>query len=217
MRQYSSRHVMTLFSCISLVVLFSYLATAISQNKISHFDEPIISVVQAVEEPWLTTLAKLLATIGSGSVVVSIALILAVLLYFLRRREQALLVLVVILGSGALNQILKIVFRRERPDIHRIMEIGGFSFPSGHAMLAMSLYGILAYILWRNVKTAASRVLLVSAAVVMILAIGTSRIYLGVHYPSDIVGGISISAVWLIISTTFYGSYMRKKELAVRQ
>ncbi|MFS0575655.1 phosphatase PAP2 family protein [Sporosarcina sp. 179-K 3D1 HS] len=211
MRDFSTRFIWAFVSCILLGGLFAYLATAISYNAISHFDNPIIAAIQGMEQPWLTTWAKLLEKIGSGSVVMPITIILSVFLGFLKRRETAILILTAVIGSGALNRILKMIFVRERPTIHRLSDIGGYSFPSGHAMLAMSLYGVLAYVLWRSIKTSAGRVLLLLVAVFMILVIGASRIYLGVHYPSDVLGGLSISAIWLILCASVYGAFQRKK------
>lgn len=216
LRTSDSRHVGALLSCIPLLGLFAYLAMAISRNTIGSFDSPIIALIQGVEEPWLTKWANFLATIGSGSVVVSLAILLAIALFFGNRREQALFVLVVVIGSGALNQILKIIFQRERPTLHRLAEIGGYSFPSGHAMLAVSLYGVLAYLSWKAIKKSSGRIFVLFLAGAMMVSIGASRIYLGVHYPSDVVAGMSISAIWFIISSVFYGAYERKR-IKVRQ
>ena len=84
-----------------------------------------------------------------------------------------------------LTWLLKIYFKRERPEIHRILDANGFSFPSGHTMMAFSLYTIIAYIAWRNVKTTLNRILLILSAAFMSIMIPMSRIYLGVHFPSD--------------------------------
>ena len=92
------------------------------------------------------------------------------------------------------------------------MDATGFSFPSGHSMMAFALYVIIAYIAWRNVKTTVGRVALVLFTTFMIIMIGTSRIYLGVHYPSDIVGGFAASALWVTIAISVYANFQNKRE-----
>ncbi|WP_276205158.1 phosphatase PAP2 family protein [Bacillus sp. MUM 13] len=82
-----------------------------------------------------------------------------------------------------------------------------YSFPSGHATMAMALYGSLTFLLWRNIKTLKGRIILVSISSIMVVTIGISRIYLGVHYPSDIIAGYFISGFWLTFSIWFYQRY----------
>ena len=182
-------------------------------NQLHASTPPIIGFVQGLEAPWLTVVMKGFTWIGSGFVVAPIALIGFIVLYFfLHYRQQAFLLIAVIAGSILFNSMLKNYFKRERPEIHRIMDANGFSFPSGHSMMAFSLYAIIAYIAWRNVKTTTSRVLLFLFAAFMIIMIGTSRIYLGVHYPSDIVGGFAASALWVTIAISVYAYFQNKNE-----
>ncbi|WP_160117554.1 phosphatase PAP2 family protein [Filibacter tadaridae] len=213
MRKHSLRLLIAFILCISFGALFSYIATSISNKSIAHFDNAVIAFVQGLEAPWLTVVMKGVTWIGSGFGVVLITLVVFVVLFFkFRFRKQAYFLLIVIAGTVLFNTILKHYFERERPTIHRIMDANGFSFPSGHSMMAFSLYVIIAYIAWRNVKTVASRVLLVLFAGFMIIMIGSSRIYVGVHYPSDVVGGIVASALWLTIAISVYAIYQGPRE-----
>ncbi|MBO0589329.1 phosphatase PAP2 family protein [Sporosarcina sp. E16_8] len=208
-----SIHLLVVFVlCIFFGIAFGYIAAAVGNESIAHFDTAVIGFVQGLEAPWLTSIMKVFSWIGSGLVVAAIALIGFIVLYFvLRYRHQAFLLIAVIAGSVILNRLLKIYFKRERPEIHRIMDAKGFSFPSGHSMMAFALYAIIAYIAWRNVKTTASRVVLVLFTAFMIIMIGTSRIYLGVHYPSDIVGGFVASALWATISISVYAYFQNER------
>src|SRR5690606_15912927 len=104
---------------------------------------------------------------------------------------------ITMVGSTLLNIILKFIFQRSRPDINRMISEEGYSFPSGHSMAAFSLYGILTFLLWRHIQTRAGRTILLIINSLMILFIGISRIYLGVHYPSDVIGAYTASGVWL--------------------
>lgn len=217
MRELSLRFLLAFLLCIGFGIAFGYIATAVGNKSIAHFDTSIIQIVQGWETPWLTAVMTVFTWIGSGFVVALIAVIVAAILYFkMHYRHQAFLFLVVIIGTPLLNGLLKLYFKRERPEIHRILDANGFSFPSGHTMMAFSLYAIIAYIAWRNVKTVASRILLLLSATFMILIIGISRIYLGVHYPSDIVGGIMASALWLTFATAVYGYFQHKHEKKIR-
>lgn len=212
MRELSFRLLLALVLCVFFGIVFGYIATAVGNESIAHFDTAVIGFVQGLEAPWLTTIMKVFTWIGSGYVVAPIALIGFIVLFFvLRYRHQAFLLIAVIAGSVLLNSALKNYFKRERPEIHRIMDANGFSFPSGHSMMAFALYAIIAYIAWRNVKTTMSRVVLVLFTTFMIIMIGTSRIYLGVHYPSDIVGGFTASALWVTIAISVYAYFQNRR------
>lgn len=203
----------TFILIIGLGSTFIFIATAMSNGSIAPFDTAVISFVQGLEAPWLTAILKVFTTMGSGYFVAPMALILVAILYFgLRARPQAWLLLIVIAGTPLFNTLLKLYFKRERPDIHRILDAHGFSFPSGHAMISFSLYAIITFIAWGFIKTAAGRVVLLLFTAFMILTISISRIYLGVHYPSDIVGGFTVSALWLTIAITIYTYWLDKKK-----
>ena len=199
--------------CVVFAILFGYIVVSILNQSINTFDTTVIHFVQGMEIPWLTTIMKLFTWIGSLYTVAPISVIAFLLLYFVvHKRQQAFLLVTVMAGTVLLNNLLKIYFRRERPEIYRIINVNGFSFPSGHAMMALSLYVIIAFIAWHYVRTTSRRVLLLLFATFMIIAIGTSRIYLGVHYPSDVVGGIAASALWLTIVISVYSWHQNRRK-----
>lgn len=194
-------------SVISLIA-FSLMAFLITADKIVDFDRQVIHFVQAYEAPFLTRVMKFFTFIGSTLAVVVICLLIIFFLFIvLHHRSELLLFITVVAGSPILNFILKEIFQRARPDLHRLIEIGGYSFPSGHAMNAFTVYGILTFLLWRHIFIRTGRILLIIFSVIMIAAIGVSRIYLGVHYPSDIIGGYSASGFWLASSIWFFQRY----------
>ncbi|WP_438313722.1 phosphatase PAP2 family protein [Sporosarcina sp. FA9] len=213
MRELSLRLLLALILCICFGILFGYIASAISTESIVGFDRTVINFVQGTETPWLTTALKGFTWIGSAYFVAPIGFLIVCYLYFiLQYRHQAVLFATVMIGTVIVNFLLKIYFKRERPEIHKIMEANGFSFPSGHTMMAFSLYAIIAYIAWRNIRTMLSRILLFLFAATMIVVIGMSRIYLGVHYPSDVIGGMAASALWVTIAISVYAFYQDRQK-----
>lgn len=201
-----------LFISILCATGFGIMALLVTDHKIAGFDTTVITWVQGLESPTLTSALKFFTFIGGGIPVILITLLVIFVLYkVLHHRRELILFVWVVVGSWLLNESLKLIFRRARPTIHRIVDANGFSFPSGHSMAAFSLYGVVAFLLWRHIPTSWGRGLLIGVSSVMILAIGFSRIYLGVHYPSDVIGGFMASGCWLAISIWFYQRYEEKR------
>ncbi|WP_303968483.1 phosphatase PAP2 family protein [Sporosarcina ureae] len=204
MRELSLRLISVWLICILFTGFFAYIARSIHLHTISSFDEPIIDIIQGTQTSGLTSVMKTFTTIGSTTAVALLALLTLAVLLWKKHKAQAVLFVAAIGGTGILNQVLKFIFKRERPDFDRLIDIGGYSFPSGHTMMAFSLYTILAYIIWRNLRNVWARTGITILAIFMIVMIAVSRIYLGVHFPSDIVGGILASSVWLFASIALY-------------
>jgi undecaprenyl-diphosphatase len=205
---------------ISLLSLsaFSIVAILIRAEMIVDFDLTIIRGVQSLESPFLTTVMEFFTIIGSTQAVIVLCLLIIFFLYkVLHHRKELILFIAVVAGSPLLNLLLKEIFQRVRPDLHRLIEIGGYSFPSGHAMNAFTVYGILTFLLWRHIFNRAGRSILLLFSAIAVFMIGTSRIYLGVHYPSDVIGGYFASGFWLSTSIWFFQWYMeRQPHLASR-
>ncbi|MFJ7753571.1 phosphatase PAP2 family protein [Peribacillus muralis] len=192
---------------------FSFMAFAVSANDYLKFDSEVISVVQGWESPILTGIMKFFTYIGSTGSIIILSLFILIFLYkVLKHRLELVLFIAVMAGSPLLNALVKLCFQRTRPDLHRLIEIGGYSFPSGHAMNAMSLYGILTFLLWRHIKVKWGRMLLIVMSTLMILTIGISRIYLGVHYPSDIIAGYLAGGFWIAMSIWFFQRYQDRRQ-----
>jgi undecaprenyl-diphosphatase len=200
--------VMSLFS----LMLFSLVAIMIRADRLVDFDHTVIRAVQSQEAPYITSIMKFFTEIGSPKIVVILCLFIIFFLYkVLHHRMELLLFIGVVVGSPILNLLLKEIFQRARPDLHVLIEIGGYSFPSGHAMNAFTVYGILTFLLWRHIFNKSGRTLLLIVSSFFIIMIGVSRIYLGVHYPSDIIGGYFASGFWLAASIWFFQWYMERR------
>ncbi|MEK8127237.1 phosphatase PAP2 family protein [Paenibacillus filicis] len=196
-----------------LFIGFGALALALILHPSNPFDVQIAAFVQGFEHPSVTKVMELFTFIGSAKgTLLTAALIMVILFVGLRHRMELMFMMCVIGGSAVLNQLLKMVFHRERPFVHRLIEETGYSFPSGHAMGALALYGALAFVLWRHTSTRLGRGLLLAACCAMIFLIGLSRVYLGVHYPSDIIGALLASGFWLALMIgAFQRTWSRSK------
>lgn len=197
---------------------FISIALSISDNQIHRFDAVLIDLIQGMESPGMTQFMQFFTWIGSELQVVVITVIVMLILYvFLRHKRELLFLAIVLAGSTLLNAVIKLLFQRARPTINRIIEVSGYSFPSGHSMAAFSLYGGLAFLIWKHIPTFAGRVCMIAASAAFILMIGISRIYLGVHYPSDVVGGYFLSGCWLFTCIWFYRRHLQRlSELQAR-
>lgn len=196
-----------------LVSLAGFIAISllVRANHIVRFDGYIISFIQSTETAWLTTVMKFFTLIGTIRFIAFLSIfVLFFLLKVLKHRLEILIYLAVVFCTPILNRLLKLYFERARPDLHRLIEIGGYSFPSGHAMNAFSFYSILAFLLWRHVPTQAGRVAVILFSGFMIAAIGTSRIYLGVHYPSDVIAGYLASGFWVTTVICVFQRYQER-------
>ena len=208
-QQLTIAFIISVFSLIG----FSFMAFTISANEYLKFDEDVISLVQGIESPLLTDIMKFFTYIGSTASLIILSLVILFFLYrVLKHRLELVLFTAVIVGSPLLNLMVKLFFQRARPDLHRLIDIGGYSFPSGHAMNAFSLYGILTFLLWRHIAARWARILLILFSMMMILSIGISRIYLGVHYPSDIIAGYLAGGCWIAISIWFFQRYQDRRK-----
>jgi undecaprenyl-diphosphatase len=196
---------------------FAFIAILIGQQNIAGFDNHLISFIQRQENVTLTNIMKFFTLIGAGVPIVIITIMIIVVLYtVLRYRWELIFFIGVVAGSALLNVVLKLVFHRARPTLHRIVEANGYSFPSGHSMAAFTLYGVLCYLLWKHARFALTRTLLIVSGSIIIAAIGVSRIYLGVHYPSDVIGGYLASGTWLTVSIGIYQRMRDKRRVKLR-
>jgi membrane-associated phospholipid phosphatase len=146
-----------------------------------------------------------------------IALGMAALLFAQRHRGLSLYVAVTGSMSGVLNLLLKEIFERSRPDLaEALRRASGYSFPSGHAMGSMVVFGSLAYVMARIHGRWRLRSATIAALLSSILAVGLSRVYLGVHWISDIAAGYVAGMVWLVVATVTFETFWRIREIRSR-
>ena len=143
-----------------------------------------------------TPIAKFITNFGGAIFLIGVTILLIILIKNKKIGLSIFANLVIITG---LNQLLKRILQRPRPTEFRIVEETGYSFPSGHSMVSMAFYGYLIYLIYKYVKNKYIKWSLIVLLSCLIVGIGTSRIYLGVHYTSDVLGGFLISVSYLVI------------------
>lgn len=156
-----------------------------------------------------TDLFRAITFVGSPAVAIAVAAIVCVVLYRRGQLVEAAFLPVVLGGAQLLNLILKLSFHRSRPEV-AFVQLDTYSFPSGHAMASTATYGALAYLAWGRLSSRRSRVLLGVAVTSLVGLIGFSRLYLGVHYLSDVLAGIAGGAFWLALSIVIQTIYVRR-------
>lgn len=208
--RYFKNHQRIIFAIALPLFLFIKLSEDVIKQELSVFDSTIYNFVASLITEDMTDFMKFLSYLGSGFVLISITVIVILVLYKKKKYSfYGWMIGINLLTSTILNEFFKMVFHRQRPNILRLINITGFSFPSGHSMIGLCFYGFIAYILWVNIKNI-WRYPLVLLLAALIISIGISRIYLGVHYASDVLGGFSAGLAWLAVFITI-SENMHKK------
>jgi undecaprenyl-diphosphatase len=176
---------------------FAELAGHVREGATQSFDDAVMRWMGAHQQPLVTMIMLEVTSLGTGTVVAMIVFIAGMFLWLNKHKHSALLLIIATFGGGLLNNLLKLGFNRPRPQFFKWgTYAAASSFPSGHAMSAIIVYGTVAYLAARLQQRAASRWLTMSFAAIVILLICASRVYLGVHYPSDIAAGLIIGLAW---------------------
>ena len=182
---------------IAGTLAFAELGEHVRSGGTQAFDVAVLQWLGAHHTKLLTAAAVELTYLGTGTVVLMIVGVAALFLWHTEHKHSARLQLAAVAGNILLNGALKFVFHRPRPTVFDWQTVAvSSSFPSGHAMSATVCYGTVAYLVARLQKHRWSRVLTLTGAVILILLICTTRLYLGVHYPSDVIAGILVGLAW---------------------
>ena len=198
-----------IYISIPLLLIILLITSKVIVGKELYIDKLAYHLfIEKLRNDKLTTFMKLATKLSNPEVMIIIAIIsILFCIKLIKNKKLSLGIILNLAGITIINQILKFIFRRERPNGYRLIEMSGYSFPSGHAMASLAFYGLLIYITKRLVKNKYLKILLITLNIAIIILIGVSRIYLGVHYLSDVLTGYSISIIYLLITTKLLNKY----------
>lgn len=189
-----------------LVLAFLSIADGVADDDMKAFDEAVLmmfrdpaNIDQVIGPVWLHEMVRDVTALGSFVILGLIVVGVCGYLLMLRLRAEALLVLVSVLGGTLLSTVLKMGYDRPRPDLSAMSHQFTASFPSGHAMLSAVTFLTLGALLARLAPRQRQRIYIFSTAIFLTLIVGTSRVYMGVHYPSDVLAGWCLGAAWALL------------------
>jgi len=183
---------------IFMFLFFGVLEDLVSHDPLVQADLRIVNVVQIFRNPTFNKVMLFITYLGKWQIVLSGVLAITIFLILLKRWHY-IVALITSVGCGeGFIWLLKNIIQRPRPPlINALAPEASFSFPSGHSFVAFSFYGLFAYFLFREMRGKFSKILGILAVICIIIAIGFSRIYLGVHWPSDVLASYALGAAWL--------------------
>ncbi|MCH2487175.1 MAG: phosphatase PAP2 family protein [Erythrobacter sp.] len=189
-----------------LAALFLKLAGEMSESETEAVDIAILKALRLPSDPavpigpsWLLGSMRDLTALGSVTVLTLVSVLAVAFLLMRGRWHQALYTALATGGGAVMGKVLKTLFARERPEIvPHLVEVHSLSFPSGHSTNSAIVYLTLAVLLARSFEDQRSRLFVIATAALLVLTIGITRVYLGVHYPSDVLGGWTIGAAWAL-------------------
>lgn len=189
-------------------ILFMILTYTIFNDGINKIDHHIENIVINMRNQKLT---NFMITITNLSSAYSLIVISILLLAIIKNKKIPTLIIINLIFSFLTSQFAKIIMQRERPINISLVEAIGFSYPSGHSLISMAYFGFIAYLLYKHrTNNKLTKVILITTLFITILIIGFSRIYLGVHYFSDVIGGFLLSCSYLMIFININKKYLNE-------
>ena len=182
------------------LIIFIYAIRMVFIVEKTDFDQNVFNAIAPYINPGLTDIMSFITFLGKHDLLIPLNIVL--ILFFIYRKEKwfATRIAALSLSSLLLMFTLKLFFQRARPDLPVIGDVKGFSFPSGHALISVVFYGLFIHMIWHEVKSKWLRIVMVTLLSILILLIAFSRVYLRVHYASDVIAGIAVGFIWLVLS-----------------
>ena len=182
---------------LSLAIII--LIILVKTNLIAVFDSAIYNLLTANMNDGLTNIFKSITFFGDEAFIIPAIVLSVIIGVILKKIRSGAIVAIFVMVNDFIKALFKLIIQRPRPEILQLVQEGGFSFPSGHTMAAASLSGILIYLILKSGMDKNLKIVLTSILALMALLVGLSRIYLGVHYASDVLGAFIISSILLLI------------------
>jgi undecaprenyl-diphosphatase len=205
-----------------LVLAFGHIAEEALEGDATKFDQTILlffrnasDLADPIGPPWLEEAARDLTALGSYTVLGIVVSAVVVYLFMAGQRTAALWVLAAVVGGVLLSNLLKFTFERPRPDlVPHVVRVFTSGFPSGHATLSAITYLTLGALLAGLHSSIRFKIYFLGLAILLTVAVGVSRIYLGVHYPTDVLAGWCIGAAWAALCWTIFRGLQRYGQIA---
>ncbi len=207
--QFIKKNIMWVLFGLSILI-FVLLALGVYFDKFQIFDMTIYNLISNLSFPLVDGFWLVMTTFASPIFLLSV---LAVFLVVVRDKKYGILLFFNTINIFLLNQILKLIFSRPRPFDLMLIDESGYSFPSGHTMIALAFYGFLIYIIWQLNLNKKIKKIITTVLIILIPLIGLSRIYLGVHYPSDVLGGFILALAYLIVFIKLVKKYDERRDI----
>lgn len=192
---------------VVLAIIFIFILSRISIDAIKEFDTFVYGLFE--RNDILTVIMKIITCMGEDITLVLLSLILFITI---KNKKEASMIPLNLMIIASINSIVKLLVKRDRPFGISLIEVGGYSFPSGHSAASLAFYGLIIYFIFKKIKNKKVKVVSASLLSLLIFLIGLSRIYLGVHYASDVLGGFAFSGAYLILYIMAYNKFIYKIE-----
>ena len=188
--------VLSLGVAVLSLLLFTWLGHEMLEGDTLRFDDSVRLWVHEFASPGMTRAMTLVSSLGSRVLIAQLAVVM-IIFAWLRWRRAAIWLAITMAGALLLEVALKWAYHRPRPEAFFGSLPNSYSFPSGHALTSLCFYGVMAGLLSARIKSLPWRIVMWTLAVLLIVSIGLSRIYLGVHYPSDVLAGYLAATLWV--------------------
>lgn len=185
------------------LILFALLATVVVSGRTLVFNDVIRDAIHGMASPALTTVVRTISLLGSVAVITALSLAAAIALAAMRRTKDAIVLVGTIAAVMALNSTLKLIFHQVRPHAYFGDLLDTYSFPSGHSAYSCCFYFTAAALVAAHTKSMSLRVLAFGIAAIIVAAVGFSRVYLGVHWPVDVVGGYLVALFVIAVGQAY--------------
>lgn len=196
-KEFFRKNIRWILVIICLTIFFLILEDVLDK-EIEQLDNMIYTWLSNIIKEPITTFAKIITTMGAGYVIIPVCIITVICFW---KKKEAKYIVVNLITIFLSNQLLKRIVERPRPEGFRIVEELGYSFPSGHSMVSMAFYGLFIYFIYKKVKNKYIKWTSIILLALLIILIGLSRIYLGVHYASDVLAGFLLAISYLGLFT----------------
>ncbi len=185
-------------SVLVLISFFTVLMLGVFLGVTNSIDFWAVDALYKARDAFGLTIFSLITRLADTWAIGSMVALTSMLLLLSKKDRAWILGLIVAVAGAKITEVaIKILIGRERPDGFALLQIDTFSFPSGHATAAMALFGFIAYLLWQHYPRAKVFIFVLAAA--LIALVGMSRVYIGVHYPSDVAGGFLLGYIWVLV------------------